>query len=145
MCLFDGFACWHEPDLHRCPQPGRYRGKPDMAPKAHFGSEADLPLFASDARFQVLSRPNPLAVMILRCAERNGGADSSRRGKLAAGLPRFLRRRKARFRKPRAGLWNSGPRVLAYLVGTRKLRVSHELLAKREDEVKRLLLLKGQD
>jgi hypothetical protein len=61
-----------------------------------------------------------------------------------AGLPRFLRRRKARFRKPRAGLWNFGPRVLAYLVGTWKLRVSHELFAEREDEAKRLLLLKGQ-
>ena len=109
-----------------------------------FGPLADLPLFVSDVRFQVLSRPNPLAVMILRCVARNGGADSSRRGKLAAGLPRFLRRRKARFHKPRAGLWNSGPRVLANLVGTRKLRVSHELLAKREDEVKRLSLLKGQ-
>jgi hypothetical protein len=51
---------------------------------------ADLLLFASDVRFQILSRPNPLAVMILRCAARNGGAVSSRRGKLAAGLPRFL-------------------------------------------------------
>jgi hypothetical protein len=47
-------------------------------------------------------------------------------------------------RKLHADLWNSGPRVLAYLVGTRKLRVSHELPAKREDGVKRLLLLKGQ-
>jgi hypothetical protein len=34
--------------------------------------------------------------------------------------------------------------VLAYLVGTRNLRVSHELFAKREDGFKRLLLLKGQ-
>jgi hypothetical protein len=30
----------------------------------------DLPLFASDVRFQVLSRPNPLAVMVLCCAAR---------------------------------------------------------------------------
>jgi hypothetical protein len=82
--------------------------------------------------------------MVLCCAARNGGAVSSRRGKLAAELPRFLRRRKARFRKPRAGLWNLGPRVLAYLGGTWKLLVSHEFFAKREDEVKRLLLLKGQ-
>jgi hypothetical protein len=65
-------------------------------------------------------------------------------GTLAARLLRFLRRRKARFRKPRAALWNSGLRVLAYLAGTRNLRVSHELLAKREDGVERLLLLKGQ-
>jgi hypothetical protein len=34
--------------------------------------------------------------------------------------------------------------VLAYLVGTLKLRVSHEFFAEREDEAKRLLLLKGQ-
>lgn len=38
----------------------------------------------------------------------------------------------------------SARRVLAYLVGTRNLRVSHELFAKREDGFKRLLLLKGQ-
>jgi hypothetical protein len=38
-------------------------------------------------------------------------------------------------------LW---PESGAYLVGTQKLRVSHEFFAKREDEVKRLLLLKGQ-
>ena len=38
-------------------------------------------------------------------------------------------------------LW---PESGAYPVGTQKLLVSHEFSAKREDEVKRLLPLKGQ-
>jgi hypothetical protein len=47
---------------------------------------------------------------------------------------------------PQASRWalELGPESACLSLAPRKLRVSHELLAKREDGVKRLLLLKGQ-
>jgi hypothetical protein len=77
--------------------------------------------------------------MILRCAARNGGADSSRRGAAPISSPQ-----EGQIPQASRRALELGPRGLAYLVGTRKLRVCHELFAKREDEAKRLLLLKGQ-
>ena len=73
---------------------------------------------------------------------RNGDADSSRRESGRGAAP-ISSPQEARFRKPRAGPWNFGPRG-AYPVGTQKLLVSHEFSAKRKDEVKRLLPLRGE-
>ena len=72
------------------------------------------------------------------------GAPIPHAGNVGRGAAPISSPQEVRFRKPRAGLWNFGPRVRAYLVGTQKLLVSHEFFAKREDEVKRLLPLKGQ-
>jgi hypothetical protein len=70
--------------------PGGKTDLADMTADFREWSLADLPLFVSDVRFQVLSRPIPLAVMILTLCCKNGGADSSRRGKLVAAVPDFF-------------------------------------------------------
>jgi hypothetical protein len=82
--------------------------------------------------------------MILRYAARHGGADCSRRGKAGGTAAPISSPQEGQIPQASRRALELGPES-AYLAGTQNfLRVSHELLAKREDGVERLLLLKGR-
>ena len=61
-------ACWHEPDLERCPQFGRYPGKPDVA------------------RIAQLGRDDPTATLVVH---RGNGFDAGFRPYQSARLSRY--------------------------------------------------------